>query len=298
MGTTVSTIHVYSSAPIPEAFGAFRSFSDGWQTRNPAQDSVCDFDADRRLARRISGQLPYPVLWFWELDGDEFGLTLFVNGKQVTMFRTEYGYEPKGLYKLPPLIGYPEGNKKRFSRILSCTDLTDTIAMLEEYLGVCLEVFEDLLETPSELRRERDDRLYRAWLVEEKRLAGKHAPIQLELVEEIFGLVEHRAVWDIFLPERRHIFYLAQFHTLTDRREPLPAVEFRDGKLIPADDDVVSSAEYGMFNAPQDPRFQLQFYPQRERFPLRSFARRLIEGGSLTPYREVMIRAILTSAAI
>ncbi len=263
MGTSVSTIHVFTQNPLPaEIPGKYQSFSEGWQTRLPEVYPEDDYEGDRKLARRLSRQLPYPVLYFWEFDSDEFGFVLFREGKQVTAFGTSEGAEgAKGIYKLPAQIGYPEGNKRRLSRILSCADIESKIAMLEEYFGVCLEVFADLLETPEEIKRTRSDELYRAYLEEEKRFSGKNAPISLELTKEIFGIVELTATFHDHSFGKKHIFYLAQFRTLREMKEPLPAVEFREGKLIPADERVVHEAKERI-PWHKDPRFQTEYYPK------------------------------------
>lgn len=263
MGTFASTIHIYTDRPIPEALGSFRSFSEGWQSRLPKKDAEENFEADRKTARRLSKQLGFPVLYFWEFDSDEFGFVLFHNGKQITVFSTESFSEPKGLFKLPPLIGYAQGNKQRLSRILSCPDMEHLIAMLEEYFGVCLEIFYDLLDTPEELVRTRDEKLYRAYLEEEKRFTGKNAPIGLELKEELFGKAEYHARFSDFGPSwkpRKHIFYLAQFHTLAEKHEPLPAFEFQKGKLIPADESMIQAAK--VYTVSEHPYFQIAFFPK------------------------------------
>jgi len=261
MGTTVNSIHVYTLDPLSSSFGTFFSFSEGWQTFLPTESFTTDPAADQKLARRLSKQLPYPVLYFWEFDSDEFGFTLYLAGRQVTAFGTNGGAEgAKGLFKLPEQIGYPEGNKRRLSKILSCADIESAIGMLEEYFGVCLEVFIDLLDTPEELKRTRSDKLYRAYLEEEKRFTGKKAPIFVELSEEIFGIVEHNPVFADHSRPKKHIFYLAQFHSLMEIRTPLPAVEFRAGKLVPAEDPVVRNAEE--ITPLYDPRFQIEYYPK------------------------------------
>ena len=259
MGTTVSSIHIYTSEPIPEGLGSFVSFSKGWQTRLPEPSAANDFEADQKQARRLSKHLPYPILYFWEFDSDEFGFVLFCSGKQVTIFGTDPYTEAKGLFKLPEYIGYPEGNKRRLSRILSCADMEYSIAMLEEYFGVCLEVFFDLLDMPQDLIRTRSDEKYRAYLEEERRFTGKDAGIYVELTEEVFGKLEDNPVFGDFSRPKQHIFYLAQFHTLAERCSPLPAVEFRHGKLMPADGSVIQKAKIKEYD---DPRFHVEFYPR------------------------------------
>lgn len=259
MGTFASTIHVYTRESIPTSLGSFRCFSDGWQTMLPVEKAIIDFESDKKLARKLSKELPYPILYFWEYDSDEFGFVLFCSGKQVTIFGTDPYTEAKGLFKLPEYIGYPEGNKRRLSRILSCADMEYSIAMLEEYFGVCLEVFFDLLDMPQDLIRTRSDEKYRAYLEEERRFTGKDAGIYVELTEEVFGKLEDNPVFGDFSRPKQHIFYLAQFHTLAERCSPLPAVEFRHGKLMPADGSVIQKAKIKEYD---DPRFHVEFYPR------------------------------------
>lgn len=201
MGTFASTVHVYTDTPLPNELGSFSCFSEGWQTMLPRDEE--NFEQDRKIARRLSKQLALPVLWFWEFDSDEYGFVLFSDGKQRTVFSTESLSEPKGLYQLPPLIDYPTGNKQRLSKILSCADMECSIAMLEEYFGVCLEVFPELLKTPEALKRTRSEEKYRAYLAEEKRFSGKNAPIGAELTKELFGKVEYEPVFGDFHIRRR-----------------------------------------------------------------------------------------------
>ena len=87
-----------------------------------------------------------------------------------------------------------------------------------------------------------EDTLY-GDLEEEKRFTSKDAGIYVELTEEVFGKIEDNPVFGDFSRPKQHIFYLAQFHTLAERCSPLPAVEFRHGKLMPADGSVIQKAK-------------------------------------------------------
>ena len=260
MGTTVSSIHIYTNEPIPEGLGSFVSFSEGWQTRLPETSAANDFEADQKQARRLSKYLPYPVLYFWEFDSAAFGFNLFYENKRITTFDTSSA--PLGLFKLPPLIGYDEGNKRRLATVLSCADIEYSIAMLEEYLGVCLEVFYDLLDTPQDLKRERNDEKYRAYLEEEKRFKGKNAPIRLDLSEEILGKLEYHAFFGDRSRPKQHIFYLAYSATIPRMNSPLPAVEFRQGKLLHAEDSTIRRAKFKEFAIINDSRFRVSFSPR------------------------------------
>ena len=260
MGTSVSSIHIYTSEPIPEGFGSFFSFSEGWQTRLPETSAANDFEADYKQARRLSKLLPYPVLYFWEFDSSAFGFKLFYENKQITTFDTSSA--PVGLYKLPPLIGYDEGNKRRLSAILSCTDIEYSIAMLEDYLGLCLRVFYGLLDMPQALVRTRSDEKYRLYLEEEKRFKGKNAPIRLELSEEIPGKLEYHAFFGDRSRPKQHIFYLAHSTAIPKTNSPLPAVEFCQGKLLHAEESTIKRAKFKEFTTINDSRFRVTFSPR------------------------------------
>ncbi|MCR5067076.1 MAG: hypothetical protein K6A14_03315 [Erysipelotrichaceae bacterium] len=263
MGTTISSIHIYTDNQIPASLGCFRSFSDGWQTLVPKYGEDIDYDDHRKLARKLSRQVSCPVLWFRELDSDEFGFIIFHQGKQITVFGTDF-YDNKGIFKAPPLIGYSSGNKQRLSMILYCADIDSTIAMLEEYFGVCLEVTADLVsEYPEQLRRIRSDALYREYLNKQKQLTGKKAPISVELTEEIFGMLEFNGSFSDHSQPRKHIFYIAQFRSILELKKnwTLPSVEFREGKLEPADKTIISRAGLKPNILGDDPRFKVEFYP-------------------------------------
>ncbi len=79
------------------------------------------------------------------------------------------------------------------------------------------------------------------------------------MTEEVFGKLEDNPVFGDFSRPKQHIFYLAQFHTLAERCSPLPAVEFRHGKLMPADGSVIQKAKIKEYD---DPRFHVEFYPR------------------------------------
>ena len=89
MGTSVSSIHVYTNSPVSEPGKEFRCFSEGWQTLIPKEEEELDWEADKKLARRISRNTSLPVLWFWEFDSDEYGFVLFNKGRQVTSFGSD-----------------------------------------------------------------------------------------------------------------------------------------------------------------------------------------------------------------
>ena len=137
MGTSLSSIHIFGdSAPIDCCF-SFRSFSPNWQT------CVDDFsekapDYPYKAAKLISKLTYAPVLHFGVFDSEMIWFEVLRNGKVVSRYSDDEFVANKKLFDIPSLIGYGDGHKKRLSSLLRCSDIDHKIAMLEEYLGVCL----------------------------------------------------------------------------------------------------------------------------------------------------------------
>ena len=68
MGTTFSSIHIYSSYEVND-YPNFYSFSAGWQTYMPQEEPEDPF-AFRTLAKKISRTIDAPVLWFYIFDSE------------------------------------------------------------------------------------------------------------------------------------------------------------------------------------------------------------------------------------
>ena len=186
MGTTFSSIHVYSPNAV-NGYSDFYSFSEGWQTYVPKEHPEDPFDL-KKLARKISRTIDAAVLWFYIFDDESLFFEFYQNGKKAAAY---FQMEPsacKNLYGIPAMIGYESGNKRRLSKILSCSDLDYQIELLEEYFGVCLLPLREILEEdPDSLHRVRSDKLYKEYCAEEEKISGKHAPIKLTLVSEQRG---------------------------------------------------------------------------------------------------------------
>lgn len=193
MGTSLSSIHIFSDfAPVDCGF-SFRSFSPRWQT------CIDDFsekahDYPYKAARSISRHTADPVFHFSVFDSDMIWFEVLRNGKVVSRYSDDDLIANKRLFDIPEMIGYGDGQKKRLSSLLRCSDVELKIAMLEEYLGVCLLYFPEILDDPQILHRHRSDTLYRRYQAEEKALTGKAAPISLNLIEEYPG----KLFWDFF----------------------------------------------------------------------------------------------------
>ena len=92
------------------------------------------------------------------------------------------------------MVGYEEGQKKRLSALLACSDIDLKISMLEEFLGVYLLYFPELSERAETLCRKRSDAIYQKYQEEEKALTGKAKPISINLIAEYPG----KLFYDIF----------------------------------------------------------------------------------------------------
>ena len=193
MGTSLTSIHIFgNTAPVDCEF-SFRSFSPNWLT------CVDDFsekspDYSYKTAKTISKQVDAPVLHFGVFDSDMLWFDFFRNGKVVARYSDEEFVSNKKLFDIPSLIGYDDGQKKRLSSLLRCSDIDLKIAMLEEFFGVCLLFLPEFLDEPNMLLRERIDKLYLQYHAEEKALTGKSAPISLNLIAEYPG----KLFWDVF----------------------------------------------------------------------------------------------------
>lgn len=188
MGTTLSSIHIFTSDAL-ETMKDCYSFSEGWQTYMPAEQSEEPWEF-RKLAKGISKRVDAPVLWFYIFDSEAIWFEFYEKGKRVSAYSSEDMTGTKNLYGIPKLVGYEDGNKRRLSRILSSADVDFQIELLEEYFGVCLTPFPDLLnEGADALRRVRGDAKYQLLLEEDRKITGKQAPMKVELVWERLGKI-------------------------------------------------------------------------------------------------------------
>ena len=117
--------------------------------------------------------------------------------------------------------------------------------LLEEYFGVCLIPFSEFLEhSPDSLVRIRSDKLYQAYLAEEKKLIGKQSPIKATLVSEVTGKLFERRFKDAdFLTFTPHHYYFG-YDTWESNWEEgaLRTVRFEQGKLVPISQEEFDAA--------------------------------------------------------
>ena len=197
----------------------------------------------------------------------------------------------KNIFKIPALIGFEDGNKRRLSAILGCGDVDDRIALLEEFFGVCLLPFPEIFaESPDELKRTRGDALYRRFAEAEKALIGKRAPIVAELIEEIDVVERGCGVGYQFVSDDLCAFEKVRYSVysaahITGCEERLAC--FRNGKFEFVDSDKLPPRDGGKWYSLSDPlddiRYKHEFYPDRIVFS--RYAPPAYAGKILTPLR-------------
>ena len=263
MGTTFSSIHVYSSNVV-NSFPNFHSFSEGWQTYMPNEEQEDPF-AFQKLAKKISKNIDAPVLWFYIFDSESLLFEFYKNGKKAAAYSQMDSNGCKNLYGIPSLIGYESGQKRRLSKILSCADIDFQLKLLEEYFGVCLIPFPEMSEElPNVISRVRGEDLYQAYLVEEKKLTGKQSPIKVMLISEQPGkLFEHKFHDNDKQHYRPHHYYFG-YDTFDSNFEDgaLRPVRFEQGKIVSiTQEDFDAAPKLLRQYARKDERFSEEFYP-------------------------------------
>lgn len=253
MGTTLSSIHIFSdSAPVNCGF-SFQSFSPNWQTCTD-DFSEKEYDYPYKAAKIISKSTDAPVLHFEVYDSEMIWFEFLRNGKVVSRYSDDDLVANKKLFAVPSLVGCGEGQKRRLSSLLSCSDIDFKIEMLEEYLGVCLLYLPELSDDPKALHRDRSDTLFRKYREEEKALTGKAAPIHIGLIAEYSG----KLFENFFTAE--HDFkphYFLYGYTQDDYSQNLTPVRFT-GKSLEKCDLSTFSADRRK-RVIEDPCFKLSY---------------------------------------
>ncbi len=188
MGTTFSSIHVYGNEELKIDSFEFRSFSEGWQTCiNDFSEENLDYFGN--TAKLISKKTSAPVLWFYIFDDEAINFAFFKGGRKVAQYSDDEWSPNKNLSGIPAMIGYGDGYKKRLSNILGCGDAFEKMKLLEEYFGVCLLPFPELLSDPDALKRERGEELYNDCIKKEKTISAKKSPVSAKLIIEYKGKI-------------------------------------------------------------------------------------------------------------
>lgn len=251
MGTSLSSIHIFGETPPAAKCGfTFRSFSPGWQTCTE-NFSQRDPDYPATAALLISIHTDDPVLHFEVFDSEMIMFEVLRKGKVAARYSDDECVTNKKMSDIPLLLGCDANQKKRLSSLLRCSDVDDTIAMLEEYFGVCLLYQPDVCDDPQLLHRVRSDALYRKYEAEEKAISGRAAPIQLRIIAEYPG----KLFWDFF--GRNHLQTVKPHCFLYGYSTPdfqgLAPVRFTGSNLEPC--NLSTFSQERIPSAHEDPRF-------------------------------------------
>ena len=96
MGTTISSIHVFTKNEIALPDLMFNSFSCDWQTCMTGFSDI-DEECCFYTAKLISKQISAPVLCFSMFDSDYICFHFFVNGKRVASYSDDAFSQNKNL---------------------------------------------------------------------------------------------------------------------------------------------------------------------------------------------------------
>ena len=222
MGTSFSSIHLYTERPFFLLGFRFSSFSKGWQT---CIDDFSNKDPEYpyKAAQYISKSVNVPVVYFSVFDSESIALSLFQGGKTVCRYDETVFSKSKNLYGIPPLVGYAQGEKRRLAHILSCDSTDLKIELLEEYFGVCLLPFPEyfLERREEELVRRRSREKYDSFLEEERQLSGNAAPISLCLEKSFPGKLFHKRFLAKKDEKKEHCFLFGYSSDDTDTLTPV-----------------------------------------------------------------------------
>lgn len=258
MGLSLTGIHIFGTEAPQNVNFSFRSFSPNWLT------CVYDFsdaapDYSYKAARLISKETSAPVLHFRMFDSEMIRFEFFRNGKIVARYSDDEFIANKKLYDIPALLNYEDGNKKRISAILHCSDIDLKIAMLEEFFGVCLLTAPELFDEGNIPSCNRSDSVYRVYQAEEKALTGKAAPIGLNLIAEYPG----KLFWNEFNKEKRTFkpHYFLHGYTsdnyFDENNHTLAPVRFTGCSLESSDYDTFEQGRIP--HSGIDPRFETDY---------------------------------------
>lgn len=278
MGKAYASIHILGSDPVIFSPYLFESWSFGWQTMVPLEETrtiLTNPELSVKVARKLSKDLKKTVLWYFLFDEDEISFALFVDGKQAAVYNYNHNYTPdKGLSKIPALIGLGESYRKRLAKIIACTDAALQTQLLEEYFGVKLLLFPEMLEEdPNCAVCSKSNTLFDQYDTENRVPTGKKAPIQVRQVFELDGVLSD-ADWhkkyhqeEGYLWVFRKHYWLYAWEKATGAKET--AMCFRDGKLsFISDEEMLRDGADKRYNETRrkDPLFEQLFFPDRIQF--------------------------------
>ncbi len=249
MSISLCSIHMYSKTVPAGRDEIFRSFSQGWQTCTAVPE---DPRESIRLSRKLSKETAAPVLYFFVFDSEYIFMEVYSQGKLAA--RYDDNGTSKKLYDIPGLFGLPEGQKRRLSAILNCSDTELKIAMLEEYLGLCLLYLPEMEKSPEALCRSKGDALFLEYQQQEKHLTGKSAPYRLTLVNTYPG-----KLFEGHFMNRREITAKSSYlygYAGEETGNQLTPVVFADGQLKKAEKSIMQPRPA---DHPNNPLFDIRY---------------------------------------
>ncbi len=261
MGTTFSSVHIYSPHKVQE-YDNFFCFSEGWQTYVPEVEPDDPYSF-QKLAKKISKAIDAPVLWFYIFDSEWLCFEFFKNGNKVAAYSQADKMACKKIYDIPAMIGYDNGQKKRLSKILSCSDVEYQVELLEEYFGLCLLSYREVSEdSPQDLCCVRGEQKYQEFINQEKKITGKQSPLKLELLSKRVGKLFDQKAFERKRLARPHYYYLG--YEQSDLEELRP-VCFRQGELVSVTQeefDSVRAIKRTSYHIGTEDCFTEEFYPR------------------------------------
>ncbi|MBQ4323491.1 MAG: hypothetical protein IJC19_06090 [Clostridia bacterium] len=275
MGITYASIHFLSDEAVTLAPYLFASWSENWQSMIPTEDNrelLTDPEASYYKARKLSKASGKTVLWFFLFDEERVSFSLFSNGKTAASYNAFSS--DKNLSKIPALIGLEESYRKRLSKIISCTDPDYQTQLLEEFFGVKLLLFPEMLDEDAESARySKSDKLFKQYEAETRVPSGKSSPIQVKLLFELEGVLSsadwnekyHECSGYLWTFQKHYWLYAESKYTgMTEK----PAC-FRNGQLVfISDEEMLQFGTDQHYNETRnlDPLFEDLFHPTQVRF--------------------------------
>ncbi len=257
MGISLYSIHIYSECEVSFEGFQFESFSENWYTFTKNLRAE-DADHSNEMARQLSKITEYPVLLFGIFDSEMIFFTFFKNGKIISRYSDDEFVANKKLYDIPALTGYGEGQKRRLSTILACSDTELKVDMLEEYFGVCLLFDEELIQEGFSLKRTRGDEIYKKYMQEEKLLSGKKSPYSVNLIAEYPGKLFDHYFESSETLTKPHFYLYGYSNAKIDPMSysKLTPVEFTGTSLEKADENIFIPKIYKGYD---NPDFKMQY---------------------------------------
>ncbi len=243
MAITYASIHVLCEEAVSIDSDSFASWSPGWQTLIPREenrDLLTDPEASSKKAKALSKTLHRTVLWFFMFDEDDLCFALYSDGKTAAAFNALSS--DKNLSKIPALVGLEESYRKRLSKILACEDIELQIQLLEEFFGVKLLLYPEMLtEDPDCAIQIKDTVLFKRFEAENRVPSGKSSPLQVMLLFEQDGVLSD-SDWSHKYHKQKGCLWVFQKHYWLYALEKATGAEekpvcFRNGQLESISDE-------------------------------------------------------------